>query len=75
MIRFSNSIHHIVIQSFANAYDGLGRSVIRDADVFAYDVRGDVTAATWTVVGNRSFVYDNWNLIYERSERPSEGAA
>lgn len=31
--------------------------------------------AAWDLLETRTFVYDDWDLIYERSERPSEGAA
>ena len=49
-------------------YDRRGRRVRRVSETSADD------GATWTAIETRTFVYDDWNLIYERSERPSEGA-
>ncbi len=54
----------------ANAFVRLRRKYIRRVLETCVD-----NGATWTAIESRTFVYDDWNLIYERSERPSEGSA
>ncbi len=57
------------LQRLRSEYDHRGRRVRRVLETSAD------AGATWTVIDNRTFAYDDWNLIYERSERPNEGAA
>ena len=60
--------------STSYAYDGIGNrltSVARSARVPTRRTRSTKYAFAGTDVPD----YDDWNLLYERSERPSEGAA
>ena len=57
------------LKRLRSEYDRRGRRVRRVLETSAD------AGATWTAHESRAFVYDDWNLLYERSERPSEGAA
>ena len=57
------------LKRLRNEYDYRGRRVRRVSETSADG------GLTWTVAETRDFVYDDWNLLFERSERPSEGAA